>query len=715
MHGLLKTADLSPSELAREAGTLSHYHDPQAILDAEWRLINQSADELRKQYPNLSKVLAARPKTANKQSLLAVAVQYYFRREVQSDEALFKELALARWEALEEALQKGFAALTQALTTQGQRLNELLAGLDERIEHLEKKMDQILEKLDLLTRELRPRDSLSIRSEPERQRVRQLVEFYRSLPPELTAELPGLLIKLGKVNVASGNFETAQADFGKAAALFEEPRRRAEAHYNIYRAALERQQWAAALDALRSAVRHDPGRFTPFPFDLYEPQRILGAGGFGVVFLCRHCLLDRSVVVKALLPSELDRTMTDVLTEAQALADLDHPAIVHLRDFGFADAGKTRPYLVMDFFEGLNLNDYVAAHGKLSPDDAIAIFRPVAEALKVAHAKGILHRDIKPGNLLVRREGADWKVKLIDFGLALRPEMLAERGSTQGSDHTTTGQSIAGTMQYAAPEQMGQLPGAAVGPYSDVWGFGKTCYYALLKVPNPDDGEKESLPDNWRRLLGQCTGRRLVNRLPDFAAVLAKLESIGQGEGDREKRLAEEERLRLAVEGRLAQLHREATDAFLSVFRKNFMGAKNLYLHPDIPLRKANNVRSKYSAFLQGWEELLAVYDGTMFGTGDDGFVLTNRGIGWSASCGSPNYGLYQELKPDEIRKDPKAILLKEKEACVYKSDLDPIFTALQRSLREVRIICEGKGVGTEGQQREAEARDRQRFAEEER
>ena len=90
-------------------------------------------------------------------------------------------------------------------------------------------------------------------------------------------------------------------------------------------------------------------------------------------------------------------------------------------------------------------------------------------------------------------------------------------------------------------------------------------------------------------------------------------------------------------------------------------------------------------------------------------------GFGRSASCGSPNYGLYQELKPDEIRKDPKAILLKEKEACVYKSDLDPIFTALQRSLREVRIICEGKGVGTEGQQREAEARDRQRFAEEER
>ena len=87
------------------------------------------------------------------------------------------------------------------------------------------------------------------------------------------------------------------------------PKASAEAHHNSYRAALERQQWTDALAAFRQAVTLDPVRFSPFPFKRYEPQRILGAGGFGVVFLCQDRLLARPVVVKALLPSELDRSI----------------------------------------------------------------------------------------------------------------------------------------------------------------------------------------------------------------------------------------------------------------------------------------------------------------------------------------------------------------------------------------------------------------------
>jgi len=234
------------------------------------------------------------------------------------------------------------------------------------------------------------------------------------------------------------------------------------------------------------------------------------------------------VVVKTLQSDELDWNVDRVFTEAQALRRLDHPSIIRLSDCGYAEAGGTsRPYLAMDYFEGVNLESYVAEQGLLSPEDLLAVVFPVAEALQAAHARGILHRDVKPANILVRRDGSGWRVKLIDFGLALRPETLEGKASTQGSQaRTTIGRSIAGTLHYAAPEQMGQAPGVPVGAYSDVYGFGKTCYYALLATPDPDDGEKESLPDGWRRLLARCTGRKIDNRLPDFTAVLAELPQV---------------------------------------------------------------------------------------------------------------------------------------------------------------------------------------------
>ena len=271
--------------------------------------------------------------------------------------------------------------------------------------------------------------------------------------------------------------------------------------------------------------RLDPGRFAPFPFDRYEPKRILGAGGFGVVFLCEHRHLGRPVVIKSLMTSELDRAVTDVFSEARVLEDLNHPAIIRLRDCDYADAGKSRPFLVMDFFDGASLDAHVATQGLLSPEELLAVAVPAAEALKAAHANRILHRDVKPANLLVRRDSDRLQVKLIDFGLALRPTTLGGKVSTDGPQaHTTVGKSIAGTLHYAAPEQLGQ--GGEVGPHSDVYGFGRTCYFALLGTSEPDDVEKDSLPEPWRKFLSRCTGRKLAHRLADFAAVLAELNAL---------------------------------------------------------------------------------------------------------------------------------------------------------------------------------------------
>jgi DNA polymerase len=148
----------------------------------------------------------------------------------------------------------------------------------------------------------------------------------------------------------------------------------------------------------------------------------------------------------------------------------------------------------------------------------------MASGLQAAHGKGILHRDVKPANLLVRRPTSasePHQVKLIDFGLALRRSgretMLASAAST------ITGSSIAGTLEYAAPEQMGKLAGVAVSPASDVYGFARTCCYALFQTPQPLPRHWRSIPTDLADLLENCLEEDPANRPRDFAQVLARL------------------------------------------------------------------------------------------------------------------------------------------------------------------------------------------------
>ena len=535
-QGLLTGSTPSFHDLAKQAGAFARFGDQQVQLDAEWKLIDQTAGELRESCPNLWRVLVIRPRSGQspdvlKPSILAMAVRYYFRREVETDPELARGLVFGILEKLKESQEQGFARLSDALSRQGQRLGELIVGLDPKIERLEQQIQTLLDKLQQLQgREVRPSDSLSIRSDAERLLVRQIVETYRSLPEQQKADLPGLLNNLGKLQVAAGDFEQAQRDFKGAAGKLQDPKRQAEAHYNAYQAALQRQQWAEALASIRQAIALDAARFAPFP-DEYEPRRILGAGGFGVAFLCHHRFMNDDVVVKTLQTEELDANVDRVFNEAQALKRLDHPSIIRVSTCGYADPrGKARPYLAMDYFDGVNLETYVADQGPLSPDELLGIAVPVAEALQAAHARGILHRDVKPANILVRRDAAGWRVKLIDFGLALRPSALDAQASTQGSQaQTTIGKTIAGTLDYAAPEQMGKSPGVAVGAYSDVYGFGKTCYYALFEDPDPDqeDQEEGDLPEDLCLLLRKCIRKDVAKRLPDFAAVLVSLSKIG--------------------------------------------------------------------------------------------------------------------------------------------------------------------------------------------
>jgi uracil-DNA glycosylase family 4 len=547
---VLAVGSVDPPALARQAGAFARYNDPKALLDAEMQTLEEMGEGLRAAgYANLAAFVALRPQRG--EPVLVIAARFFFRRQVEEDPKLFQGLAFAQLEALQGAQELAFAGLHKALVDQGDRIESVLLDvgstltavqgtvLDIRAEQ-QRQSDQtrdlygaVLElqhKLDLMHTELRPCDSLSIRNDGERHLVKQLVARYRALPEGQRRGLPALLNAIGKLEVASGDFDAAQRDFAFVAEMVGDPKAQAEAHGNAYRAALERRDWDAALKEVQASARLDPQRFSPFPLNKYLPQRILGAGGFGVAFLCRHKYMNADVVVKT-LAGDLDRGVEQLFGEAQALRQLDHPAIIRIQDCGFASpTEEARPYLVMDYFEGATLEE-CAKEKPLSVEEFVAVARQMAEGLQAAHARNILHRDVKPANVLVRHHAGEpggssprWQAKLIDFGLALK---RTGRETLLATSATLTGSSIAGTLDYAAPEQMGKLPGVPVRPASDVYGFARTCCYALFQTPQPLLRHWRSIPAALAELLESCLEDQPAQRPQDFKTILDRLSALG--------------------------------------------------------------------------------------------------------------------------------------------------------------------------------------------
>ncbi|MGF1528150.1 MAG: protein kinase, partial [Candidatus Competibacterales bacterium] len=151
------------------------------------------------------------------------------------------------------------------------------------------------------------------------------------------------------------------------------------------------------------------------------------------------------------------------------------------------------------------------------------------------HAQKLLHRDLKPDNVLVRRDkDGVWDCRIIDFGLALNQGSLAHRSRGQ----TILGHSIAGTIDYAAPEQLGRLPGVSVGPHSDLFGFGALCCYALTSTPNPGrlDWPQSDAPEDLMNLLDSCRAQDVKRRPASFAEVVKQLRAIAGGSDSRRAR-----------------------------------------------------------------------------------------------------------------------------------------------------------------------------------
>src|ERR1051326_8186424 len=143
----------------------------------------------------------------------------------------------------------------------------------------------------------------------------------------------------------------------------------------------------------------------------YEILGLIGAGGMGEVYRARDTRLGRDVAVKVLQESLAGTSWELFEREARAASALNHPNICAIYDVGEAHG---RPYLVMELLEGQTLRDYIAQH-PADPSSVIALGVQIADALEAAHAKGIIHRDIKPGNIMVTSRRY---IKVLDFGLA---------------------------------------------------------------------------------------------------------------------------------------------------------------------------------------------------------------------------------------------------------------------------------------------------------
>ncbi len=475
---------------------------------------------------------------------------------------------------------------------QNQRFAETLKHLEQRgfrqdVKKLQDQLSEILQR-QALQPQIQPHDEFTQHSSDSLQLIRQAVDQIKQLPvnnPQFTA----LAIHGGTLVASTGNVSMAMDLLKQARQATSNQSELALIAFNLFQLHLKNKQFELALTEYQTALSLEKNRYALHEVDIYPIEKILGAGGMGVVFLCYFKFQRKKVVVKCFWKSRAGKA-DEIFKEAFLMSEIAGEFVPQPLHYGYVDNQKqSRAYFVTEYIENaLDGESWLKCKGKLSLEQGLPVALSITQGLQLAHSKNLLHLDLKPANLLFQEVDQKIAVKIIDFGLSQLSDTVSQTAMTRHATHLTMlGQSIAGTYDYAPPEQLGHTQYGKPSVKSDIYALGKTLYVLLSnktpRVLNPKEF-KNSL--ELFNLLCDCVEDD-PNERPTLKEVIEKLQALPTL---KQQQLLEEEKRRLQQEEqeRIEKEKREEEQRRLAELQKQLADALDLAKKREEELKQRN-------------------------------------------------------------------------------------------------------------------------------
>lgn len=400
-----------------------------------------------------------------------------------------------------------------------------LGLLDKKVRAAVDLLEEILYRLAFETL-LNPSDLFTIRTVQESALVNKFLEEFRAFPTAVQNNAVALGEK-GRLLFALGNFDEAAQDFAKAASRTGDKAKKGVAQFNQFQSLAHKGRFDQALPCYREAIQLDPAVCELFDSREYTPESILEVAVWGTGFLCRkqsgeHCVV-KSLMDKSTVLDDLSRRLS-------LLRDIDSPYLVKVQEIKSVEVNH-KPYVVMGAVNGVKLTKYLEESGEIPEDRAIPFIKRLAQGLSAAHARGIIHEDIRPGNILVVEQGQKLLPAICNFGLGIAREKLKEYqiaiGKKDSAKLSAPCRDILESCEYGAPERNNEPVEGKIynlDCYSDVYAFGKVACQILFKTTKPYAQHWQQLTsEGFQEVLERCQVENPKNRYQNFTTVLLHL------------------------------------------------------------------------------------------------------------------------------------------------------------------------------------------------